>query len=268
MNRLLTIGEFSRRSQLSLKALRLYDRLGLLTPAVVDPNSRYRRYDESQLYTARLIAMLRQLDMPLSTVAKVVAAGDRGAELLAAYWSAIERRHDGQRRLSEFLRSSLADGTGRFGGYEIRERDVAEQHVRCEHGEPRITELDGFIRGALERLGGHGAGVIIIFHGPVDADRQGPVEVCVPAPNGPDTWCDPAHHEAYVRLTKAQWGFPQILSAYDAVEQWVHSYSLEWAGSPREVYLCDPDDAGPDDEVCDVAIPLTLPQGQTGSLAP
>jgi DNA-binding transcriptional MerR regulator len=32
----MTTGEFSRRSQLSIKALRLYDRLGLLRPAAVD----------------------------------------------------------------------------------------------------------------------------------------------------------------------------------------------------------------------------------------
>jgi hypothetical protein len=51
----MTIGEFSRRSQLSPKALRLYERLGLLRPVAVDQRNGYRRYHESQLYTARLI---------------------------------------------------------------------------------------------------------------------------------------------------------------------------------------------------------------------
>jgi hypothetical protein len=48
---------FSRRSQLSIKALRLYDRLGLLRPAAVDGRNGYRGYDESQLFTARLIVL-------------------------------------------------------------------------------------------------------------------------------------------------------------------------------------------------------------------
>ena len=78
----MTIGEFSRRSQLSLKALRLYERLGLLRPVAVDPGNGYRRYHESQLYTARLIIMLRLLDMPLSEVVTVVSAsGAEAAEL-------------------------------------------------------------------------------------------------------------------------------------------------------------------------------------------
>lgn len=60
---LLSIGVFTHRSRLSPKALRLYDRLGLLTPAQIDRENGYRGYHESQLATARLIARLRQLDI-------------------------------------------------------------------------------------------------------------------------------------------------------------------------------------------------------------
>jgi PPM family protein phosphatase len=38
----ITIGEFAERTRLSPKALRLYDRLGLVVPAKVDPGSGYR----------------------------------------------------------------------------------------------------------------------------------------------------------------------------------------------------------------------------------
>jgi hypothetical protein len=38
----MSIGEFARRSRLSPKALRLYNELGLLTPARVDDDSGYR----------------------------------------------------------------------------------------------------------------------------------------------------------------------------------------------------------------------------------
>lgn len=74
----MTTGEFSRRSQLSIKALRLYDQLGLLLPAAVDGHNGYRGYDESQLFTARLIVLLRSLDMPLQEVARVVARSTLG----------------------------------------------------------------------------------------------------------------------------------------------------------------------------------------------
>jgi DNA-binding transcriptional MerR regulator len=46
-------------SRLSLKALRLSERLGLLTPAIVDPADGYRRYREAHVFTARLTSLSR-----------------------------------------------------------------------------------------------------------------------------------------------------------------------------------------------------------------
>jgi PPM family protein phosphatase len=68
---LLTIGAFARSARLTPKALRLYDQLGLLTPAAVDPESGYRLYDPGQLDKARLIARLRGIGMPLAEIREV-----------------------------------------------------------------------------------------------------------------------------------------------------------------------------------------------------
>ena len=73
----LSIGEFARRSGLSLKALRLYDARGLLPPVRVDDGSGYRFYAPEQLERAHTIALLRRLDMPLSTIADVLGAAAR-----------------------------------------------------------------------------------------------------------------------------------------------------------------------------------------------
>jgi DNA-binding transcriptional MerR regulator len=105
---LLSIGVFARRSRLSMKALRLYDRRGLLTPADVDPDTGYRRYRETQLVTARLIVMLRRLNMPLAQVAEVVSApGSVGAEILASYWEKVEVGIASQRELMSHIKGKL-----------------------------------------------------------------------------------------------------------------------------------------------------------------
>lgn len=54
----LMIGDFARRCRLPVSTLRYYDRIGLLTPAVVDPGSGYRRYTADQLPSAALIRWL------------------------------------------------------------------------------------------------------------------------------------------------------------------------------------------------------------------
>lgn len=44
MGNLLTIGEFSRATRLSVKALRFYDEKGVLRPVWVDEATGYRHY--------------------------------------------------------------------------------------------------------------------------------------------------------------------------------------------------------------------------------
>lgn len=78
MDALLSIGRFGRLSGLSVGALRHYDELGLLAPARVDPDTGYRLYRRDQADTARLIATLRELDLPLSEIATIL--GGPGAE--------------------------------------------------------------------------------------------------------------------------------------------------------------------------------------------
>jgi DNA-binding transcriptional MerR regulator len=74
-----TIGEFSRATHLSVKALRHYDEIELLVPADVDPSTGYRHYQAAQVPSAHLIKRLRDLDMPLPQIRQVLAASDVGA---------------------------------------------------------------------------------------------------------------------------------------------------------------------------------------------
>ncbi|MFF0297877.1 MerR family transcriptional regulator [Kitasatospora sp. NPDC004614] len=268
--RLLSTGEFARRGLLSPKALRLYDRQGLLPPDVVDPVTGYRYYRAGRLRTARLIVRLRGLDMPLATVAEVLALPSaEAAGRVAAYWAAVERRTASQRALAEHLRIQLSGLEGIDEMYRIEQREVPDQLVLTEQRRARPEELDEFIGGATSRLtktaeglGGTVAAPFVIYHGEVNEDADGPVEVCVPidpARAGEVTVphrVEPAHREAYTRITKAQVDFPQILTAYDAVCGWIESADTERTGPGREVYFADFMAAGPDEPVCDIAFPV------------
>lgn len=106
---LLTIGTFAKASRLSPKALRLYDELGLLTPARVDPVTGYRLYAPAQLEQARLVAWLRRLGMPLARIQQVCAleAGP-AAEEIRAYWAQVEADTAARRDLATFLIDHLS----------------------------------------------------------------------------------------------------------------------------------------------------------------
>ncbi|WP_067432028.1 MerR family transcriptional regulator [Nocardioides jensenii] len=97
---LMTIGDFARETGLTPKALRLYDDLGLLRPAEVDPHSGYRKYAASQLQRARLVATLRILGMPLARIRQVVDGSNAGAARdIETYWRQIEADTESRRRI-------------------------------------------------------------------------------------------------------------------------------------------------------------------------
>jgi DNA-binding transcriptional MerR regulator len=94
MSILVPIGDFSRMTHLSVKALRFYHDQGLLEPARIDPSSGYRYYQPSQVPLAQVIRRLRDLDMPLDQVRAVVKAPDvetRTQEIIA-HLAAMEAR--------------------------------------------------------------------------------------------------------------------------------------------------------------------------------
>ncbi|PRY14144.1 DNA-binding transcriptional MerR regulator [Kineococcus rhizosphaerae] len=68
------VGEFSRLTHLTTKALHHYHQLGLLEPAWTDPVSGYRYYTPDQVERAHLVRRLRAARMPLAQIRAALAA--------------------------------------------------------------------------------------------------------------------------------------------------------------------------------------------------
>ena len=88
---MLTIGEFATATGLTTKALRLYDDLGLLAPAEVDPSNGYRYYEAAQIEQARLVARLRSAGVQLPRIATIIGlTPEAAAAELLSYWRQVE----------------------------------------------------------------------------------------------------------------------------------------------------------------------------------
>jgi DNA-binding transcriptional MerR regulator/effector-binding domain-containing protein len=79
-----TIGEFSRVSGLTVKALRFYHEEGILVPSFVDPETAYRYYHDSQIEAARAIAFLRGLDFSVAEIKELLESGGSEKHFLDA----------------------------------------------------------------------------------------------------------------------------------------------------------------------------------------
>jgi DNA-binding transcriptional MerR regulator len=72
---MIKIGEFSKLSHVSIKALRYYDEVNLLKPIEVDKSSSYRYYPANQLPRLYRILALKDLGLSLEQVAQVLNEG-------------------------------------------------------------------------------------------------------------------------------------------------------------------------------------------------
>ncbi|MGV0807799.1 MerR family transcriptional regulator [Mycolicibacterium setense] len=104
----LSIGDFSRMTQLPVKTLRHYHEVGLLEPDHIDPSSGYRYYTAEQVATAQVVRRLRQVGMPIADVRAVLAAApaDRNA-LIGGHLQQLEDQLAATRSAVESLRAIL-----------------------------------------------------------------------------------------------------------------------------------------------------------------
>ncbi|HEX3541053.1 MAG TPA: helix-turn-helix domain-containing protein [Acidimicrobiales bacterium] len=284
-----SIGEFSRRSRLSVKALRLYDELGVLVPARVEEASGYRYYNVAQLEGARLVAMLRQLDLPLDAIRELLACDPvDAAARIAAHWRQVEALHDARRELADYVVNRLSGK--RSVMYEVATREIPERSLLCV--KRNVDEQAAWALGKefiallrerpLPKMEGRAGAMFTIYWGEVSADSDGPVEWCKPVPpekaealasQYPELSLrtEPAHREAYVALPNdalpagpggnrsPQWQLAsEALHAW-ADERWIDPESL--ALKPEDLgvritYLASEPVTETSAPYCDIAVPF------------
>jgi DNA-binding transcriptional MerR regulator len=273
----LSIGEFASRSRLSPKALRLYDELDLLPPARVDASSGYRFYDESQLPRALLVASLRRVGVPLATIKELLALEPAAAaDSLRVYWSGVETEHLARRAAVAMLIDRL-HGKG-SSMYQVDTRHIPERRVltilrHVENQEAVVALGKQFIAIFRERpldlVEGIEGAAFLIYHGDVNEDSDGPVEMCRPIGSADEEELkarypeltlriEAEHDEAFVhldsggQLTPAQW---------DLVSTSLQEWAAEQERQPsdlavRVTFLAIPPFTPDSVPECDFAVPF------------
>ncbi|WP_298667433.1 MerR family transcriptional regulator [uncultured Methanofollis sp.] len=98
------IGTFSRTVYLTQKALRLYDRKGLLVPGAKDPITGYRNYTIGQLEAAVRIRTLAGLGFSLEEM-KAALDGDDGVDMVERRLAAVRQEMAHLKKVEEVLRA-------------------------------------------------------------------------------------------------------------------------------------------------------------------
>lgn len=244
---MLSIGEFSRLTHLSVRSLRRFHETGLLEPARVDRSSGYRYYTVDQIPAAQVIQRLRELDVPLADVRRIVRAPDPAerAELVADHLRRLESKLDRTRAAVESLQRLLQPESV---GLDVELRDVPATPVAAIEDDVDLDDVLDWYAGAMaeldavvhERTGSPGGlydnalfetgrGHVLVYRPTDDPPQVGRVHpMTLPAVELAVATHHGEHHDIDV--------------TYGRLGTWVVDNSLAWGDTVRETYLVGPHD--------------------------
>jgi DNA-binding transcriptional MerR regulator/effector-binding domain-containing protein len=269
---LLKIGDFARIGQVSIKALRHYDALGLLRPAHIHLESGYRFYDLAQLSDLTRILALKDCGFSLDEIAQLLRTRDADeiTEMLRA-------RVEAQREMIAAEEARLQRITARLDQLAASEANDARRDVALKRSEPmsllglrrRVSgqrEIGPFAVAVVERLAAEELwpmSPLVHLYYEVDPHTE-EFDLFVGAtvsgaPHDEVTWareCLPAGELLACAIYRGD--YPQIGSAFAALGRWLFASGYRATGPCREVYHRSPlHTANPLEYVTEIQYPVT-----------
>jgi DNA-binding transcriptional MerR regulator/effector-binding domain-containing protein len=252
---LLTIGEFSKMTYLSVKALRHYHDVGLLEPALVDDSTGYRRYSSGQVPVAQAIRRVRDLDMPIDDVRKVLHAGDEAARnrTILAHLERMQAQLDQTQQAVASLQTLLRGEAARAGTVEIRRFPALR--VLATAGRVGLAECGQWLEpvfASLHETAAATSHAVVGDSGALYEDDifelvEGTVTAFVPVEGDqPSVVLLPACTMAVLRH---EGPFTELDQTYGALGTFVAERGISGPGPIREIYL--------DETSTDVCWPIT-----------
>jgi len=258
MSTRLSIGDFSRMTHLSIKALRHYHDVGVLVPAGVDPSSGYRFYDLNQVPLAQVVRRLRDLGMPLDEIRSVLQAPElpRRNEVIVAHLARMESQLAQTQAMVASLRALLEQPAAAI---PVEHRRVATTPALAIQERVSLADFDQWWDAAFNELyavlrqrevepaGWSGA----LYPGEWFEAESGQlvafVPVPVPAPVGSPARARMIEVPAAELAVAIHYGpFAELDQTYAALGTYVAERELTVDGPIREYYVVSPADT--DDE--------------------
>ena len=247
---MIRIGDFSKLSRVSVKALRYYDEMGLLKPVEVDPFTGYRLYEYSQLSVLNRILALKELGFSLEEIGRLLDDGlsveqMRGMLKLRETEARQRVREETERlRRVEAWLSQIEQEDG-MSKYDVVVKNVEAVKVASVRDvvptPPEQSglwdELEGYL--AMQRVRPNGA-CFTLYHDEEYKERDWDLEVCEPiadevaASRRVKVQTLPA---ATVACTIHNGPFTTLNEAYAAIGKWIDANGYRICGPGREIYV-------------------------------
>jgi len=188
-----SIGEFSRISGLSIKALRLYHEKEILVPSMVDDQSGYRYYDHKNVERARIISHLREMEFSLSDIAEMLEGTDDEADVVDFFekrkeeiLSRIRRQKNIVRDLELIIkREKEAAMAANNLGFEVEEKELDTILIAGIRFKGKYDDVGGRFGEIAKHMGRNIAGKAFdLYYDTEFKEDDADIEACFPVRKG------------------------------------------------------------------------------------
>ncbi|WP_446665063.1 MerR family transcriptional regulator [Flexivirga sp. B27] len=278
-SKLMSIGEFSGATRISVRMLRYYDANDVLTPADVDPVTGYRRYDARQLAIASRIRRLRDSGFGVSAIGALLdsvgtPAFDRALQMQRrTLVDDVAAARDRLRALDRMLAESSNAKESAMSDITVELVDLPATTVVSLRGTVASYAAEGTLWADFMPAIGAQQPPIIGPGGCIEHDgefREADVteSVFLPVPPGttaaePLTVLDLPARRAVVARAVGPYG-EAITAAHEAIARFVADNDLHVAYAADDVathgfniYDTDPSSTKPEDSVTRVHVPVS-----------
>ena len=264
------IGDFSRLTRVSVKALRHYDRLGLLKPARTDPLTGYRHYSSEQLPRLNAILALKELGLSLDQISRLLDK-DLSPEQIRAM---LELKRDEVRQSVEAESERLSRIEARLAQMEEEVEMPGRYEVVLKTVEPlrvasvrEVLPAYGTVGMLFDELRGyslrHGVGStdwIAVWYDEEfrETEVDGEAAFATDDPLPDDDRVRPRELPAVENMacTVHHGPFDTISGAYTALLGWIENNGYRVVGPNRELYLRAGNEQDNPDYVTEIQFPV------------
>lgn len=246
------IGEFSRLSRVSVRMLRHYDRLGLLTPSQTDLFTGYRYYSADQLPRLNRILALRDLGFSLEQIAGMLEEDLSTEQLLGMLKlkraEVEEQMQLEQQKLARLeVRIRQMNEAPKHEAYDVILRDIepelAATYREVAADDDRIQAMFDMVEVYIAQYEGARADKppFSIYYDDEYREKDVDAEIAVPLKYSiPET--ELIHVRGLPRLANVACvvhvgDYSEIYQAYNALLAWIEANDYQMVGPIREVYL-------------------------------
>ncbi len=260
------IGEFSKITGLSIKALRYYDEEMILIPSYRNQENSYRYYNGDDYNRAELIVLLRELNFSISEIKDVLLIYQNKSDLpyileekKAIIQEKIKEEKALLKKIDLLINPKIKEEDGM--NYEIEIKMVPAVLVTSIRYQGKYNELGNYIGTIYKNLKGNANGDPFNCYYDEGYKEIADIEICVPTKKKISNSEVSSRELPPIRaISTIHYGlYEEIGKAYKAIFDYAVSNNLKCITPSREIYIKGPGmvfKGNPNNYITEILVPV------------